>query len=163
MHAQRALEAAPDEVDRMGRTRGHDGVHGVLAQVFLQETDRRAHPADPGIGDEAVAPDPEGEALLPVLLLRVDGVDFLPLLAPGQPPVDGVRLQDAGLNHLGAGGDVREQALVPCQLLRILRGIDDRLPALLRQVLAEFHPALDPRTAGRGPIIRNDQQALHRL
>ena len=159
MQPEGPFEPAADEVDGLRRPGGHDGIHGMLREVLLQETDRRPHPADARIGHETVAPDPQRQPLLPVLLLGIDGI-HLPLAA-GQPAVDGIGLQDARLDDFRAGRHVREQALVTRQLLRILRGIDHRLPAEIRQVLAELHPALDARTTGRGPIVGDDQQTLH--
>ena len=67
------------------------------------------------------------------------------------------------LDDFRAGGNVGEQALVARELFGILRRIDDRLPAELRQVFAELHPTLDPRTTGRGPVVGDDQQTFHRL
>ena len=78
----------------------------------------------------------------------------------GEAAVDGVRLGNMRLDDLGAGGNVLEEALVTRELFGILRRIDHRLPAELRQVFAELHPTLNPRTTGRGPVICDDQQSL---
>ncbi len=158
------FQAQADQVHGVRRPRGDHGVHGMLRQILLQETDRGTHPADPGVGHETVAPHPQRQALLPVLLLRVHGIHLaLALLPAGQAAVEFVRFEDPRLDDLRAGGDVREQALVTRQLFGVFRGIDHRLPAELRQVLAELHPALHPRPAGRWPVVGDDQQAFHRL
>ena len=158
------FQSQADQVHGMRRARGDHGIHGMLRQILLQETHGRAHPADARVGDETVAPDPQRKALLPVLLLRVHGIHFpLPLLPAGQTAVDLIRLRDVRLDDLGASRDVGEEAFVACELLGVLRRIDHRLPAILRQVLAELHPTLHPRPAGRRPVIGDDQQALHRL
>ena len=53
------------------------------------------------------------------------------------------------------------QCLVDAGHLRVLGSVDNRLPPELRQILAELDPSLDTGTAGRGPIVCNDQNLFH--
>ena len=153
----------PDQVHRMRGTGGNDYVHRMFPEVFFKETDRRADPAHAGIGDEQVAPQPHDHPLQQALVLAVDHVNLGGRsLLPGQSAVQAVDFGNGPADDLRFGGNVAVQALVDRLHLRILRRIDDRLPALGREILGEFHPSLHPGTAARRPIIGYDQNPSHK-
>ena len=161
-----AVKPLADQMHRLRRSRRNNHIHRMFLQVFLQETDARPHPSDPRIGDKEVGPHPERKALgetLPAAGNR--GHDFLHVLRGAlshQAAVNIVGLPDRGPDDLQRRGDLPNKGFVHRSLLRILRGIDDRLPALVGQVFGEFDPTLDPRPSGRRPIIRDDQYPFHR-
>ena len=161
--AGRPGDLPPDQVHGMRRSGGHDYVHGMLPKVFRQEADRRADPAHPRVGDEQVAAQPHDHPLQETLMLAVDHVDLGGRsLLPGQAAVQAVDFGNGPADDLRLGGDVAVEALVDRLHLRILRRIDDRLPALGGQIFGKFHPALHPGTAARRPVIGYDQNPSHK-
>ena len=159
---------------RVGRPGRHDHIDRMLRQILLQETHARPYPAHAGIRHEQVAADPQRQALLEGLLSGRDLRD-LALGSPGrerfhvrrcalahQLAVDVVRLSDGAAEDLRVVRNLRLQGMVDGRILRILRRIDDRLPPFLGQILGEFHPPLDPRPAGRRPVVSDDEDAFHK-
>ena len=149
-------------------------LEGLLSAGNLRE-DARPHPAHARIRHEQVTANPQRQALLEGLL---PGRDFrdLALGRPGcerlhvrgcalahQLAVDVVRLGDGTAEDLRVARNLRLQGMVDGRIFRILRRIDDRLPAFLGQVLGELHPTLDPRSAGRRPVVSDDEDTFHNL
>ena len=163
------------QMHRLGRPRGHYGIHRMGFQVFFKETDRRVNPEDPRVRDEEVPPDEKGQPLLPGFLPPVDRIDFI-LVGRGSSQglqvggtalshylaVYSVRFGDMPLYYLSLGRYLVRKSLVNCGKLRVLRSIYHRLPSSSGKVLCELDPALDAGTAGRRPIIGYDQNSLHR-
>ena len=153
----------PDQVHGMRRTGADDDVHRMLLQVFPEETDRRTDPANAGIGNEQVAPQPHDHPLQETLFLAVDYVDLGGgCLLSGQAAVQTVDLRDGPADDFRLGGNVAVQALVDRLHLGILGRIDDRLPAFGGEIFGKFHPALHPGTAARRPVIGYDQNPSHK-
>ena len=153
----------PDQVHGMRRTGGNDHVHGMLPEVFGQETDRGTDPAYPRVGDEKIAAQPHDHPLQQALVLAVDHVDLGGRsLLPGQSPVQAVDFGNGPAEDFRLGGNVAVQALVDRLHLGIFRRIDDRLPSLGGQIFGKFHPALHSGTAARRPVIGYDQNPSHK-
>ena len=154
-----------NQMHGMGRSGAHDDVHRMFAQIFLEKSDGRTHPQAPGVGDEHVPPDIHRNLLLQTFFLAVDGI-YLALSGLAFPedfPVYAVRLEDGPSDDLGTFGDFFfEGPVLQCKV-RIFRGIDYRLPSVLRQIFGEFHPPLDAGSAGGRPIICDDKCPFHKI
>ena len=106
-----------DKMHRLRRSGCHDRIHGMLPEVFLEESDRRAHPHHSRVGDEEIAPDEEGNLLLEGFLLGIDRIDF-PAGSAGLP---------AGSGILGESLDVYGTVLAHQHTVGIVR-LDDLCP-----------------------------------
>ena len=139
-----------NQMHRMWRTGAHNHIDRMVPEVVLQKSDRLPNPENPGVRNEKIPPDLHCKPLQEGFFLRIDRVDLIAStlgsgLAAEQFPVDFIWLENPGFQHLRALGNVILQSAVHCQKFRILRGIDDTLPPLCRQVLGEFHPPLHAR------------------
>ena len=61
------MKPEADEMDRVRRPRGYDGVYGVLLQIPQQSFHRGLHPAHARIRHKEIGPHPEGKLLFPGL------------------------------------------------------------------------------------------------
>ena len=169
------VQPLPDQMHRVGRPCRNNHIDRMFRQILLQETHARPHPAHAGIRHEQVAADPQRQALLEGLLsagnlrdgpARGSGREGFHVRGGAlahQLAVDVVRLRDRTADDLRGVRDLRLQGMVDGRIFRILRRIDDRLPAFLGQVLGELHPTLDPRSAGRRPVVSDDEDTFHNL
>ena len=168
------VQPLANQMHRVGRSGRHDHIDRMLRQILLQETHARPHPAYAGIRHEQVAADPQRQALLEGLFSGRNLSD-LPLGRPGrerlhvrrctlahQLAVDVVRLGDGTADNFRLVRDFRLQGMVDGRIFRIFRRIDDRLPSFQGQILRKLHPTLDPRSAGRRPVVSDDEDAFHK-
>ena len=151
------------EVHRLRRAGTYNRVHRILLEVLLQEPDRRPYPCHPRVRNKQIAAQEQYQFLLESLLLATDRIDLLlrGILLSGQFPVERIKLRNMPLHDNGLLRNILFESLVNAGHFRIFRGIDDRLPSELRQILAEFHPSLDTGTSCRRPVICYDKHLLH--
>ena len=175
--ACRAVQCPCNQVHGVRRPGTDDGIHRMLAEVFFQKSDGGTDPQAAGVGYEDVGPEPEGQAHHRGLAAHgVDGVDgswaclfpttvllsaFLCPLAAGQRIEYCVWLQNGPLDDLRLRTDIPQQRLVCHSSVRVRRSVDDRLPAVLRQIFGHLEPPLHAGTGCRWPVIRYNQHPFH--
>ena len=163
LHPCRPLETEADKVHRMGRAGSHHGVYGVPGKILLQEPHRRSHPADPGVGNEKIAPERPEDSSGKGTVARTQRIDLGGVALRHEPAVKRIRLPDRAPYDLGSGRYVAEQASVPGLDVRVGRREYYGLPAVLGQILAEFHPALHAGAACGRPVICDYEQSAHNI
>ena len=120
----------------MRRPGAHDDIHRMLLQISAEKLHRWPDPRHPRIRDEQIAPQHQHQPLFQGLLLAVYRIDLLHgrVFPAHQLPVERVELGDMPFHHHGLFRDIALQTMVHGRHFRVLRSIDDRLPAILGQV-----------------------------
>ena len=152
-----------NQMHRMGRPCTDNDIHRILFQILLQKAHRRPYPGHPRVRDEQIAPEHKHQFLLESPLPVVDGVHLLhtAVLTAHKPAIQGIELHNRPFDYNGFRRDISLKASVHGSHFRVLRSVNDRLPAVLRQVFGEFHPPLHAGPSGRRPVICDDQNFFH--
>ena len=150
----------------MRRAGAYYYIDWMTPEIFFQELYRWTYPEAPRVGDEEIAPDEKQRLLEKCLFLRVDRIDLIASpfggrFFPEQTSVCAVWFEDMPPDDFRLLRYLVGECPVHGQQFRVGRGVDDRLPALCRQIFREFHPSLHTGTSCRRPIIRYDQCPFH--
>ena len=139
------------------RSRADNQVYRMLCKILLEISDRRTDPEASRVRTEKISTHPHRHLLQHGLVLCIHRIDFHGFLAMARPAqnflVHLIRLDDPRLENFRLCRHLGFERCIDRQLLRILRGIDHRLPSFGRKILGEFDPPLHSRTACRRPVI----------
>src|SRR5436190_810780 len=131
-----------------------------------QVTHRRAYPEPARVRNEEVATYPPPQALLPVrytvLFVQEAGVDLHVRSTTGEgPSVKRIGFPDRPAQNLDVLGHEPFQCGIKYRVLAVLRRVHRGHPASAGQVPHEAQPSLHRGAPGRGPVVADDQNALH--